>query len=270
MLTKRGHQHDVPARCRRRGGRRSRARRGSRPSRNRFSPQPANLEGTLSHQAGPPGPPSITAHVVEAEGQQHRLLQPLVDLPAVRPSFSATRSSPRSRPSERRLDRLADLAGRVRPHLVRHLEGRLDHPAQGRLVHPVRLRCPPRASARAARGGYQTRRGSVNATGRTARVSQFGNGRPDAPLSCRGPGAARYLSRWPRTRVHSRRTGAHRQVVVVVTRLGGFPHDLLAVAVCVADLCRALCCRSAPARRSQFCYDSRAQQAQQMASGRSR
>jgi hypothetical protein len=44
--------------------------------------QPSNLEGTLSHQAA--GAAGNGGHVVEAEGQQNRLLQPLVDLPALR------------------------------------------------------------------------------------------------------------------------------------------------------------------------------------------
>ena len=44
--------------------------------------QPLNLESTLSHHTALPGPPGDHAHVVEAERQQHRFLQPLVDLPA--------------------------------------------------------------------------------------------------------------------------------------------------------------------------------------------
>ena len=49
-----------PARCRRSGARRSPARRGSR-RREAASSQPANLDGTLSHQGAPPGPPAMTA-----------------------------------------------------------------------------------------------------------------------------------------------------------------------------------------------------------------
>ena len=59
--------------------------------------------------AAPPGPPRDLAHVVEAERQQHRLLQPLMDLPARRRSSrrraSLPLSSRRAPPRRRRAPR---------------------------------------------------------------------------------------------------------------------------------------------------------------------
>ena len=50
---------------------------------NSWAPQPSNFEGTLSHQAGRAGAALDDAHRGEAEGQQHRLLQPLMHHPGV-------------------------------------------------------------------------------------------------------------------------------------------------------------------------------------------
>ena len=102
-----------PARCRPSGARRSRARRGSRPRGTGPRPSPSNLDGHLVPPDRPAGAAGDQRHVVEAERQQHRLLQPLVDGPAVRPG-SATRTSPPVEQVERRLDRVADLAARAR------------------------------------------------------------------------------------------------------------------------------------------------------------
>ena len=162
--------------------------------------------------------------------------------------FSATRSSPRSRPSS-----AASTASRISPAVCGPTWSRASKAASitprraAWSIPSVSAARHGRAPARPAGGIRPGAAASTRPAGRPGCLSLETAGQTRL---CRAgdTGAARYLSRWPRTRVHSRRTGAHRQVVVVVTRLGGFPHDLLAVAVCVADLCRALCCRSAPAR----------------------
>ena len=67
------------------GGRSPPARRGIRPSRNRLSPQPSNFRRHLVPPRRAAGPPGMVCHLVEAERDQHSLLQPLVDAPAVPP-----------------------------------------------------------------------------------------------------------------------------------------------------------------------------------------
>src|SRR3546814_1636552 len=67
--------------------------------------------GALARPAGDRG------HVVEAEGQQHRLLQPLVDLPALRPLLGDPIVAG-IEAGERRGDRIAHGAFRLRADAV--------------------------------------------------------------------------------------------------------------------------------------------------------
>ena len=70
----------------------SRARRGSRRCGSGPRPSRRTWRAPCPTRRAWPGPPGIDAHVVEAERQQHRLLQPLVDAPGAVGCFSATRA----------------------------------------------------------------------------------------------------------------------------------------------------------------------------------
>jgi hypothetical protein len=50
-------------------------------ARNWFVAPAVELRGHLVPPGAPPGPPEIERHVIEAERQQHGLLQPLIDGP---------------------------------------------------------------------------------------------------------------------------------------------------------------------------------------------
>ena len=89
------HQHDALARCRRRGARR--ARHGAEAGVAEAVLAPAlELRRHLVPPGAPPGPPSTIAVVVEAEREQHRLLEPLVDA-AIRRRSSRRRAPCRYR-----------------------------------------------------------------------------------------------------------------------------------------------------------------------------
>jgi hypothetical protein len=68
----------------------------------------------------------LPTHVVEAEGQQHRLLQPLIDLPlAVSPALGHPRLALVEQ-IERAIDSLANLALGRRRNAVAGIEGGVD------------------------------------------------------------------------------------------------------------------------------------------------
>ena len=93
--------------------------------------------GELGRHLVPPdriaGPALDHRHVVEAEGEQHRLLQPLMDGPALGPVFSATRSSPRSSRSS-----AASTASRTSPLVSKPIRSRSANAAS---ITRARLSC---------------------------------------------------------------------------------------------------------------------------------
>ena len=100
----------------------------------RLSPQPSNLEGTLSHQVARAGAAGNDGHVVEAEGQQHRLLQPLMDAPAVI-GFFCDADLAGIEEQEGGLDRLAHDATRAGADIRPVLEGCIDGAGEIGLGH---------------------------------------------------------------------------------------------------------------------------------------
>ena len=75
-------------------------------ARKRFSPQPSNFEGTLSHQAACPGPPGMTLMSERRKESSTAFFSHwFTTQPPSR--FSATRSLPELSSSSAALDRLA-------------------------------------------------------------------------------------------------------------------------------------------------------------------
>ena len=171
-------------------------------SRNRFSPQPAIFEGILSHHARLPGPPSMIAIVIETERQQHRLLQPLVDLPRIRPrragEFLRHPGLARIEQPERRLDRVAHLALGLRIDLRAILEGVVDQRLEAGVGHQGLLANGGVILTREAGEGDHAKHGGGGA-GREPRPSPSPFGR-----SRRRRRRARSLPRRPRSASSSR------------------------------------------------------------------
>ena len=86
-------------------------------SRKRFSPQPANFDGTLSHQVAPPGPPSMIALSLSRKDRITAFFSHWLTFQEFGPVgagiFSATRALPAVERLQRRLDRVAHVAGRL-------------------------------------------------------------------------------------------------------------------------------------------------------------
>ena len=145
----------------------------------RFSFQPANFDGTLSYQAARPEspkspPPGIEIGVIQPEGEQHRLLQPLMRVPfAVALLGDAERAA--VEPIERRLHRVAGLAlGRAVDALAL-VPGGVDGRLQLVVIHGFPL-SPPVAEPieKRARTWAAGRRLSMSrGNGRLARRSAF-------------------------------------------------------------------------------------------------
>jgi hypothetical protein len=87
------------------------------------------LGGHLVVPEGAAGAAGDRRHRTEPEGEQHRLLQPLVDHPALRPLLRDSRLA-RIEQGERAIDREADLAPGFRADRIAHLPGALDHVPQ--------------------------------------------------------------------------------------------------------------------------------------------
>ena len=99
-------------------------------ARNRFSSQPANLESTLSHQRRVARRAFDQLHVVEPEGQQHGLLQPLMHMPLAA-VFLGDAQRAGVEILQRRLDRVAHLALGIRADAVARLPGIVDRCGRG-------------------------------------------------------------------------------------------------------------------------------------------
>ncbi len=119
------------------------------------------LRGDLVPPRRPAGAAVDEPVVVEAEGQQHRLLQPLVDLPRIRPrrarDFLGDPRLAGIHEIERLFDRVAHVARRLRRDLRAILEGAFDQRLKFRVGHAGSLdfggaRVSPR------RGGLSMRR----------------------------------------------------------------------------------------------------------------
>jgi len=82
-------------------------------ARNSFSAQPSNLEGTLSHQLEPPGPPEIIAMSLSRKDSSTAFFSHWFTCHSP-PCFSATRALPESRSS-----RAATTASRTAPLVSR-------------------------------------------------------------------------------------------------------------------------------------------------------
>ena len=101
---------------------------------NSAAPQPANLDGILSHQRAPPGPALDHAQRIEPERQQHGLLQPLVDAPAAVDLLGDPEPAG-VEPGQRRLDRILDRAAGIDLDPAALLEGVVDHALERCPVH---------------------------------------------------------------------------------------------------------------------------------------
>ena len=93
------------------GAAHDRARHGAKTGGAEVVPRPSRRiwNRTLSHHTAPPGAPAMMLHVVEAEGQQHGLLQPLMHDPFAVALLGHAQLAV-VEPVERRLDRVAHRA----------------------------------------------------------------------------------------------------------------------------------------------------------------
>ena len=142
-------------------------------SRKRFSPQPANFEGTLSHQVAPPGPPSMTALSLRRNDSSTAFFSHWLTFQEPGPSapsiFSATRASPLSSSVERPVDRVAHVAARLGVDRGAILEGAFDEGLQGGVGHDEPFEERPRV--------FPLRGRRLSMAGRCPRLAHGGDAR---------------------------------------------------------------------------------------------
>ena len=104
-------------------------------ARKRLSPQPSNFEGTLSHHAALPGPPSMTSMSLRRNDSSTAFLSHWLTCQELSPCRSATCASPRSSRSSAGLDRLAHRPLGRGPDIVARLEGIIDRLGESGIGH---------------------------------------------------------------------------------------------------------------------------------------